>query len=54
MKKKIAVQPKKIFRIGFLDNSTASGIAVLSESFRQDLHKLGWIEDTKRSKRGAQ
>jgi putative tryptophan/tyrosine transport system substrate-binding protein len=39
-----AQQPKKIFRIGFLDNSTASGIAVLSESFRQDLHKLGWIE----------
>jgi len=39
-----AQQPKKIFRIGFLDNSTASVIAVLSESFRQDLRKLGWIE----------
>ena len=31
-------------RIGFLDNSTASGIAVLWEAFRQDLRKLGWIE----------
>ena len=39
-----AQQPGKIFRIGFLDNSTASGIAVLSEAFRQDLRKLGWIE----------
>ena len=34
----------KIFRIGFLDNSTASGIAVLSQAFRQELRKLGWIE----------
>jgi putative tryptophan/tyrosine transport system substrate-binding protein len=39
-----AQQAGKIFRIGFLDNSTASGIAVLSEAFRQDLRKLGWIE----------
>ena len=39
-----AQQPGKIFRIGFLDNSTASGIAVLSEAFRQELSKLGWIE----------
>jgi putative tryptophan/tyrosine transport system substrate-binding protein len=39
-----AQQTGKIFRIGFLDNSTASGIAVLSESFRQNLRKLGWIE----------
>ena len=39
-----AQQPGKIFRIGFLDNSTASGIAVLSEAFRQELTKLGWIE----------
>ena len=39
-----AQQPGKIFRIGFLDNSTASGIAVLSEAFRQELRKLGWIE----------
>src|SRR5215510_15416997 len=39
-----AQQPGKIFRIGFLDNSTASGIAVLSDAFRQELRKLGWIE----------
>jgi putative ABC transport system substrate-binding protein len=29
---------------GFLDNSTASGIAVFLEAFRQELIKLGWIE----------
>src|ERR1700756_4689448 len=34
----------KIFRIGFLDNSTASGSAALLEAFRQELSKLGWIE----------
>jgi ABC-type uncharacterized transport system substrate-binding protein len=39
-----AQQPGKTLRIGFLDNSTASGIAVLSEAFRQELSKLGWIE----------
>jgi putative tryptophan/tyrosine transport system substrate-binding protein len=39
-----AQQPGKIFRIGFLDNSTASGSAVLVEAFRQGLSKLGWIE----------
>jgi len=39
-----AQQPGKIFRIGFLDNSTASSIAVLLEAFRQELRKLGWIE----------
>ena len=39
-----AQQTGKIFRIGFLDNSTASGIAVLSEAFRQEMRKLGWIE----------
>ena len=39
-----AQQPGKIPRIGFLDNSTASGIAVLVEAFRQELSKLGWIE----------
>ena len=37
-------QTGKIPRIGFLDNSTASGIAVLLEAFRQELSKLGWIE----------
>src|SRR5262245_4818603 len=39
-----AQQTGKIFRIGFLDNSTAAGMAVLSEAFRQELSKLGWIE----------
>jgi putative ABC transport system substrate-binding protein len=39
-----AQQPGKLFRIGFLDASTASGSAVLVEAFRQELRKLGWIE----------
>src|SRR5262245_42914530 len=39
-----AQQPGKLFRIGYLDNSTASGIAVLLDAFRQELSKLGWIE----------
>ena len=39
-----AQQAGKIFRIGFLDPSTASGSAVLVEAFRQELSKLGWIE----------
>src|SRR5262245_13187542 len=39
-----AQQPGKVFRIGFLDNSTASGSAVLVDAFRQELSKLGWIE----------
>jgi len=39
-----AQQQGKIFRIGFLDNSTASGSAVLSDAFRQEMSKLGWIE----------
>src|SRR5438128_1908185 len=39
-----AQQTGKIFRIGFLDSSTASGSAVLVDGFRQELSKLGWIE----------
>jgi putative tryptophan/tyrosine transport system substrate-binding protein len=39
-----AQQTGKVFRIGFLDASTASGSAVLVEAFRQGLSKLGWIE----------
>src|SRR5262245_11134017 len=39
-----AQQPEKIFRIGFLDSSTASGMALLVDAFRQELTKLGWIE----------
>ena len=39
-----AQQAGKIFRIGFLDGSTASGSTGLLEAFRQELTKLGWIE----------
>jgi len=39
-----AQQPGKIFRIGFLDPSTASGMAVLINAFQQELSKLGWVE----------
>jgi putative tryptophan/tyrosine transport system substrate-binding protein len=39
-----AQQTGKIFRIGFVDGSTASGMAVLVDAFRQELSKLGWIE----------
>ena len=39
-----AQQSGKIFRIGFLDASTASGSAVLIDAFRKELRKLGWIE----------
>src|SRR2546428_2789439 len=40
-----AQQPTgKIVRIGFLDSSTASGMAGLVEAFRQELSKLGWVE----------
>jgi putative ABC transport system substrate-binding protein len=39
-----AQQPGKIFRIGYLGNSTASGSASVVDAFRQELSKLGWIE----------
>src|ERR671924_1185667 len=39
-----AQQTGKIFRIGRLDVSTASGGAVVWEAFRKELSKLGWIE----------
>ena len=39
-----AQQTGKVSRIGFLDGSTASGMAVLVDVFRQELSKLGWIE----------
>jgi len=38
-----AQQTGKMFHIGVLDNSTASGSAVLMDAFRQELGKLGWI-----------
>lgn len=40
----IAQQTGKIFRIGYLDPSTASGSALLLEEFRQEMRKFGWIE----------
>ena len=39
-----AQQTGKVPRIGFLDNSTASGSAVLLGAFWQEMSKLGWIE----------
>jgi putative tryptophan/tyrosine transport system substrate-binding protein len=39
-----AQQPGKILRIGILDASTASGMEVLIDVFRQELSKLGWLE----------
>jgi putative ABC transport system substrate-binding protein len=39
-----AQQTGKVFRIGRLDVSTASGGAVLWEAFRNELSKFGWIE----------
>jgi ABC-type uncharacterized transport system substrate-binding protein len=39
-----AQQTGKIFRIGFLDPTNASGMAAHLETFRQELSKLGWIE----------
>ena len=40
-----AQQPKKVLRIGFLDASTASGIAGLVEAFWQEMGKYGWIQE---------
>jgi putative ABC transport system substrate-binding protein len=39
-----AQQKDKVFRLGFLDPSTASGSAAILETFRQELRKLGWVE----------
>src|SRR5258706_4911985 len=39
-----AQQPGKIFRIGFLTASSASGNAGFLEAFRQEMSRLGWIE----------
>ena len=39
-----AQQAGKILRIGFLDNSNASGSAVRLQAFWQEVRKLGWIE----------
>ena len=39
-----AQQTGKVFRIGFLDTSTASGSAVLLDAFRHELGTLGWMD----------
>jgi putative ABC transport system substrate-binding protein len=39
-----AQQTGKIFRIGYLDNSTLSGSVVLVDALRQQLSRLGWVE----------
>src|SRR5206468_9202600 len=39
-----AQQAGKIFRIGYLDSGAAAGRAVLVETFRRELTKLGWVE----------
>ena len=39
-----AQQPTKVFRIGYLDRTNASGSAVVVGTLRQELNKLGWIE----------
>src|SRR3990170_5921060 len=39
-----AQQAGKIFRIGYLDNGTAAGSAVLVKAFLHELSKLEWIE----------
>ena len=39
-----AQQTGKIFRIGFVDPSNATGMAVRLDAFRQELSKLGWTE----------
>src|SRR5262245_62450004 len=38
-----AQQHGKIFRIGYLDSSTASGRMVILDVFRPEMNKLGWI-----------
>src|SRR5262245_18011104 len=39
-----AQQTGKVFRIGFLDPSTAASMEAQLEALRQELRKLGWIE----------
>ena len=39
-----AQQAGKVFHLGYLDASTASGSASLVETLRQEMRKLGWIE----------
>ena len=40
----VNAQTGKVFRIGFLDGGTASGLTGHLKAFHQELSKLGWIE----------
>src|SRR5262245_57452696 len=40
-----AQQIGKVYRVGFLDNSTAARSAVLVKAFQHEMSKLGWVED---------
>jgi hypothetical protein len=40
-----AQQTSKVPRIGYLENSTASGSAVLVDAFRQELNKLAGLRE---------
>ena len=39
-----AQQPGKVYRIGYLDPSSAAATAGLLDAFRQELNKRGWVE----------
>lgn len=39
-----AQQPGKVYRIGYLDPSSASATAGLLDAFRHELNKRGWVE----------
>ena len=39
-----AQRPGKVYRVGYLDPSSASATAGLLEAFRQELSKYGWVE----------
>jgi putative ABC transport system substrate-binding protein len=39
-----AQQPKSPARLGLLDSSNASGMAVLLDAFRKQMNRLGWLE----------
>src|SRR5690349_16967346 len=39
-----AQQPRRIARIGYLENGTASGSAELLDAFRKQMAQLDWIE----------
>ena len=40
-----AQQPKKIYRIGYLDSSSFAGTAPLLKAFESRLSELGWVDE---------